>query len=127
MTLQPKISVIKPVIKKLFSHILECEFYLLELMDCCLIVFHPYRPLLQFLSDLNITKSDDPLSLLSWRIINDSYRYSVFPNVSYVFEMKYPPADLIFGTVKYTGNMFYCTNNQLRRLCVGRHFICQKN
>ncbi|KAF3849747.1 hypothetical protein F7725_019466 [Dissostichus mawsoni] len=29
------------------NHILECEFYLLELMDCCLIVYHPYRPLLQ--------------------------------------------------------------------------------
>jgi len=59
------------------NHILECEFYLLELMDCCLIVFHPYRPLLQFLSDLNITKHDDDLSLLSWRIINDSYRSDI--------------------------------------------------
>lgn len=59
------------------NHILECEFYLLELMDCCLIVFHPYRPLLQFLSDLNITKSDDPLSLTAWRIINDSYRSDI--------------------------------------------------
>ena len=65
----------RSVIHDFFSHILECEFYLLELMDCCLIVFHPYRPLLQFLSDLNITKSDDPLSLTAWRIINDSYRY----------------------------------------------------
>jgi len=65
------------------NNILECEFYLLELMDCCLIVFHPYRPLLQFLSDLNITNPDDPLSMLSWRIINDSYRSDVM--------LQYPP------------------------------------
>jgi len=65
------------------NNILECEFYLLELMDCCLIVFHPYRPLLQFLSDLNITSPDDPLSMLSWRIINDSYRSDVM--------LQYPP------------------------------------
>uniref|UniRef100_A0A8C6KTH0 Cyclin-C n=1 Tax=Nothobranchius furzeri TaxID=105023 RepID=A0A8C6KTH0_NOTFU len=34
------------------NHILECEFYLLELMDCCLIVYHPYRPLLQYVQDM---------------------------------------------------------------------------
>ena len=25
------------------NHILECEFYLLENMDCCLVVYQPYR------------------------------------------------------------------------------------
>jgi len=65
------------------TNILECEFYLLELMDCCLIVFHPYRPLLQFLSDLGITKTDDELSLMAWRILNDSYRSDVM--------LQYPP------------------------------------
>lgn len=65
------------------ANILECEFYLLELMDCCLIVFHPYRPLLQFLSDLGITKTDDDLSLMAWRILNDSYRSDVM--------LQYPP------------------------------------
>jgi len=64
-------------------NILECEFYLLELMDCCLIVFHPYRPLLQFLSDLGINKPDDELSLMAWRILNDSYRSDVM--------LQYPP------------------------------------
>nr|AAW25737.1 SJCHGC00487 protein [Schistosoma japonicum] len=29
--------------------VLECEFILLEAMDCSLIVFHPYRPLVQLL------------------------------------------------------------------------------
>ncbi|GAA56225.1 eukaryotic translation initiation factor 2C [Clonorchis sinensis] len=32
--------------------ILECEFILLEAMDCSLIVFHPYRPLVQFCEEL---------------------------------------------------------------------------
>lgn len=34
------------------NHILECEFYLLELMDCCLILYHPYRPLVQYMQDI---------------------------------------------------------------------------
>ena len=29
------------------QNVLECEFHLLETMDCCLILYHPYRPLLQ--------------------------------------------------------------------------------
>jgi len=28
--------------------LLECEFYLLEELDCCITVFHPYRPLVQY-------------------------------------------------------------------------------
>ena len=56
------------------SNISECEFYLLELMDCCLIVYHPYRPLLQFASDLGLS---DALLPLAWRIVNDSYRTDV--------------------------------------------------
>ena len=34
------------------NHILECEFCLLELMDCCLIVYHLYRPLLPYMQDM---------------------------------------------------------------------------
>ncbi|MBN3305735.1 CCNC protein, partial [Amia calva] len=55
-----------------FDHmILECEFYLLELMDCCLIVYHPYRPLLQYVQDMG---QEDMLLPLAWRIVNDTYR-----------------------------------------------------
>ncbi|VDO65710.1 unnamed protein product [Schistosoma curassoni] len=32
--------------------VLECEFILLEAMDCSLVVFHPYRPLVQFCDEL---------------------------------------------------------------------------
>lgn len=51
--------------------ILECEFYLMEDMDCCLITYHPYRSLLQYIQDLD---HDSALQNLSWRIINDSLR-----------------------------------------------------
>uniref|UniRef100_A0A3Q3WX68 Cyclin-C n=1 Tax=Mola mola TaxID=94237 RepID=A0A3Q3WX68_MOLML len=53
------------------NHIFECEFYLLELMDCCLIVYHPYRPLLQYVQDMG---QEDMLLPLAWRIVNDTYR-----------------------------------------------------
>ena len=53
------------------NHVLECEFYLLELMECCLIVYHPYRPLLQYVQDMG---QEDMLLPLAWRIVNDTYR-----------------------------------------------------
>ena len=53
------------------NHLLECEFYLLELMDCCLIVYHPYRPLFQYVQDMG---QEDILLSLAWRIVNDTYR-----------------------------------------------------
>ena len=61
-------------------HIQECEFLLLELLDCCLIVFHPYRPLTQYLADLG---QEDILLPTAWRIVNDSYRCDV--------NLLYPP------------------------------------
>jgi len=56
------------------NHLLEAEFFLLELMDCCLIVYHPYRPLLQFFQDL---PPDDALLQMAWKVINDSFRTDV--------------------------------------------------
>nr|XP_039320000.1 cyclin-C-like [Saimiri boliviensis boliviensis] len=53
------------------NHILECEFYVLELMDRCLIVHHPNRPLLQCVQDMG---QEDMLLPLAWRIVNDTYR-----------------------------------------------------
>lgn len=56
------------------NHILECEFYLLENLDCCLIVYQPYRPLLPIIQDIG---HEDQLLPLTWRIINDSLRTDV--------------------------------------------------
>jgi hypothetical protein len=32
------------------SHLQEAEFILLEVMDCCLVIYQPYRPLVQLAS-----------------------------------------------------------------------------
>lgn len=56
------------------NHILECEFYLLESMDCCLIVYQPYRPLVQYMQDLGY---EGEVLQLAWRIVNDSLRTDV--------------------------------------------------
>ena len=53
------------------KHILECEFYLLEIMDCCLIVYHPYRSLDMYTREFQI---DQQLFEATWRIINDSLK-----------------------------------------------------
>ncbi|XP_018671721.2 cyclin-C-like [Ciona intestinalis] len=86
------ISVVTTVIKSKYSyafpnefnyrihHVWECEFYLLELMDCCLVVFHPYRPLVQYVNALGMA---DALLPIAWRIANDSLRTDVI--------LLYPP------------------------------------
>ncbi|XP_040577273.1 cyclin-C isoform X1 [Lepeophtheirus salmonis] len=56
------------------NNILECEFYLLENLDCCMVVFLPYRPLVQFSQDLNVEESVLPIA---WRVVNDSLRTDV--------------------------------------------------
>ncbi|KAF7490871.1 Cyclin-C [Sarcoptes scabiei] len=80
------ISTCQQVVKTKFSHaypqefpyrinqILECEFYLMEIMDCCLVLYHPYRPLLQFLQDWT---SKESILSTAWNVVNDSYRTDV--------------------------------------------------
>lgn len=68
------------------NHILECEFYLLENLDCCLIVYQPYRPLLQMVHDIG---HEEQLLTLSWRIVNDSLRTDVC--------LLYPPYQIAIG------------------------------
>lgn len=56
------------------THVLECEFYLLEMMDCCLILYHPYRPLTQYVQDW---REKDIILPVAWHVINDSYRTDI--------------------------------------------------
>ena len=44
-------------------------------MDCCLILYHPYRPLIQFAGDL--CPDDSALLHVAWRIANDTLRTDV--------------------------------------------------
>lgn len=70
-------------------HIIECEFYLLENLDCCLIVYQPYRPLLPIVQD---TGHEEQLLPLTWRIINDSLRTDV--------SLLYPPYMIAIGCLQ---------------------------
>ncbi len=50
--------------------------------DCCLILYHPYRPLIQFVTDL--APDDSALLQVAWRVVNDSLRTEV--------SLMYPPS-----------------------------------
>ncbi|KAL6845917.1 hypothetical protein ACP4OV_023365 [Aristida adscensionis] len=50
--------------------ILEMEMKLLEALDYYLVVYHPYRPLLQLLQDAGITD----ITQFAWGIVNDTYK-----------------------------------------------------
>ena len=52
----------------------ECEFFILETMNCCLILYHPYRSLTQYVREMS---EDDNFLSLAWRIVNDSLRTDV--------------------------------------------------
>lgn len=72
------------------NHILECEFYLLENLDCCLIVYQPYRPLLQLIADVGT--SEEQLLTLAWKIVNDSLRTDL--------SLLYPPYQIALGCLQ---------------------------
>ncbi|KAL3317801.1 hypothetical protein Ciccas_003541 [Cichlidogyrus casuarinus] len=74
--------------------ILECEFILMEALDCCLIVFHPYRSLVSFCEDLRpqLSGSTDILLQKSWRIINDSLKTDLC--------LFYPPYMITLGAMQ---------------------------
>lgn len=72
------------------NHILECEFYLLENLDCCLIVFQPYRPLLQLVQDIG--QHEDQLLALAWKIVNDSLRTDL--------SLLFPPYQIAIGCLQ---------------------------
>jgi cyclin C len=79
------------------AHVLESEFYLLELMDCCLILYHPYRPLTTYVQDLknsygdgkDHSKDKDELLNLAWTVVNDTYRTDI--------PLLYPPHLIAIG------------------------------
>lgn len=56
------------------NQVYECEFFLLETMDCCLIVYHPYRPLTKYVQDMGL---EETLLPFAWKIVNDSLRTNV--------------------------------------------------
>jgi cyclin C len=59
--------------------ILEMEMRLLEALDYYLVIYHPYRPLIQLLQDGNMTE----MTVFTWSLVNDSYRTDLI--------LMYPP------------------------------------
>ena len=57
-------------------------------MDCCLIVYHPYRPLTQYVADLGM---EDAILPIAWRILNDSLRTDV--------SLIYPPYQIALAAI----------------------------
>lgn len=66
-------------------------------MDCCLILYHPYRPLVMYVHDMkgihgDHSKSDkekDDLLNLAWTFVNDTYRTDI--------PLLYPPHLVAIG------------------------------
>eukprot|EP00252_Welwitschia_mirabilis_P015215 TRINITY_DN3346_c0_g1_i5.p1 TRINITY_DN3346_c0_g1~~TRINITY_DN3346_c0_g1_i5.p1 ORF type:complete len:252 (-),score=40.93 TRINITY_DN3346_c0_g1_i5:274-1029(-) len=50
--------------------VLEMEMKLLEALDFYLVIYHPYRPLIQFLQDAGLTD----LTSTAWSLVNDTYK-----------------------------------------------------
>ena len=65
------------------SDVLDCEFVVLHALLFDLIVFHPYRPLVHFLSSFQSHDRYSDLVQHSWELVNDSYYSDVV--------MLYPP------------------------------------
>ncbi|KAL7058652.1 hypothetical protein AAHC03_012848 [Spirometra sp. Aus1] len=74
--------------------VFECEFILMEAMDCSLIVFHPYRPLVKFCEDLRpqMLGMTDCLLERAWHIVNDSMRTDLC--------LHYPPYLIALGCIQ---------------------------
>jgi cyclin C len=57
------------------EHLLECEFYVLQLLDFDLIVHHPYTCLVRYVGDLQ--REDDTIAdacmQMAWNMVNDSF------------------------------------------------------
>lgn len=71
-----------------FFKVYECEFFILETMNCCLILFHPYRSLIQYVREMS---EDDSFLSLAWQIVNDSLRTDVC--------LLYPPYQIALAAI----------------------------
>ncbi|KAL2650494.1 hypothetical protein R1flu_018622 [Riccia fluitans] len=67
--------------------VLEMEMRLLEALDFYLVIYHPYRPLIQLLQDAGLT---DIIQTV-WSIVNDSYRTDLI--------LMYPPFMIALGCI----------------------------
>jgi cyclin-C len=75
------------------SHIYDYEFKLIAALDFDLIIFHPYRPMVQYCTDAQLTD----LLATAWPILNDSYLADVC--------LHYPPYLIAIACIYLAGTL----------------------
>uniref|UniRef100_A0A6U5C647 Cyclin-like domain-containing protein n=1 Tax=Hemiselmis andersenii TaxID=464988 RepID=A0A6U5C647_HEMAN len=73
------------------NDIVDGEYFLMEELKFNLIVFHPYRPLQQYLADSNL----QDVASTAWYLINDSYRLDLC--------LEYPPHIVAIAAIRVAG------------------------
>lgn len=58
------------------AHILECEYYVLEELNFQLIIYHPYRPLIQY-----VPRATFPFSSIRSLRVYDEYHMPPYENI----------------------------------------------
>lgn len=69
-------------------HLAECEFYLLAEIDTCLIVHHPYTPLMKFSRRFQLAQTE---LQACWALINDTYATDI--------PLIYKPSEIAFTSI----------------------------
>lgn len=75
------------------AHVYDYEFKMIAALEFDLIIYHPYRPMLQYCSDAGMT---DLLSS-AWPILNDSYRTDAC--------LRYPPYLIAIACIYIAGTL----------------------
>ncbi|KAJ3285379.1 hypothetical protein HK104_009524 [Borealophlyctis nickersoniae] len=90
------------------ANIAEFEFYLLEDLNFYTILYHPYRPLIQFCDELGLEKT---CLQTAWFVVNDAYRTDV--------PLLYPPhmiaAAALFFAIHLNDEVARSTNVDLKQ------------
>lgn len=75
------------------AHVFDYEFKVIAALEFDLIIYHPYRPMLQYCADASMT---DLLSA-AWPILNDSYRTDA--------SLRYPPYLIAIACIFIAGTL----------------------
>jgi hypothetical protein len=125
-----KIGADRPLLNSFCSkltgkHILECEFFLLEVLSFDLIIYHPYKSIELYLADMLLL---DECMQLSWFVINcsgNSFHLYIGVFTYYSIDISYISFMLSLDTLYnlllsltfyYGSRRLYCENNIARSL-----------
>lgn len=75
------------------AHVYDYEFKMIAALEFDLIIYHPYRPMVQYCSDASMTD----LLTAAWPILNDSYRTDAC--------LRYPPYLIAIACIYIAGTL----------------------